>query len=1030
MLCSQTMGSSYSSNNNNNDDNYSSNNNESADFVDFTKYNTIIVPYCTQDIHLGSNAMTYENYNNDDDNGNNDYNNDGSSMTVYHYGANNIQFVLNWIYKNFPASGNSSLRHVAITGCSAGATPVAVLQQLIHREYNHFGNPRSTQISAIADSPVYLTPSYFLQHGLPNWNIEPILSKIGVPYEKFLTTATSSSSSNNDDDTYNGQQHEFPTLLMDYILRKGDKRNRWGFVSHTSDPVSLMYYQYMSGMYDNNDDANNDDANTNDYNYDNYGNNNNNYDDDGSNNNYDEDQWYTELTSSISYIESKHKNVDSFWMDAEGHCTFGFYYAMQEESNDFQTFASSIFKEDPNHILSSRPSVTSFMISFVFGSLLLASLVLYRIHRDSQLGGDISSPPGTTTTAAAAATVSSPIKLHTIVEDKNEINSTNTSTHTTNTCVSVSVVTANDDNTRDNSNSSSNNNNNNKQEGLTWITNDFYNDSNSNSGIPTRKIISSTINNWIESTIMQRRVQSVLNSLVEYPVTAGYAVCLSMYFISMMIQEGFAHPVNNPSFGPNAIGLSLFGINNPALIVYQHQWYRLFISNFMVSGIITYLMAMIYIWYRVRKLESRMLEDYKSPLLFSTVGIVLATIINAMYCLIPSQRGASTTALPLLMGLQSFRMTLYWNSNTFLRPILSLAMITFDFFLLTFIFPLGNSYVMIYTACCTGPILALCFVHKFDDWLPGPMNVLKHQQQQQQYQQFQNRHTSHSQGSFHPCARAHPHPHHPHIGISLELSPVAAILPERHLHDSGSLDDRGISSSSTTSSPNININSMPGFYNTSSSNGFIHTSSNNNDAGYDDDSYQTMDDQRSTTCPDHNRTRKWKYLRRVVCVSLLSFLVMLIIPLFVTIVAIPDKMYVESFYTGCKSFYTTDINDLSASSFLSNDSNNESNNNGDDKRRQRKRSLLTEPTRTFLRWLAGEDEDDDRGDYECAEFCIPHIAVPIFRHVLRKKNIPIYRGQCIMQDGGIYSTHVLDKTFSAFSYSLDVELHGSSYSNN
>jgi hypothetical protein len=157
---------------------------------------------------------------------------------------------------------------------------------------------------------------------------------------------------------------------------------------------------------------------------------------------------------------------------------------------------------------------------------------------------------------------------------------------------------------------------------------------------------------------------------------------------------------------------------------------------------------------------------------------------------------------------------------------------------------------------------------------------------------------------------------------------------------------------------------------------------------------------------------------------------MLIIPLFVTIVAIPDKMYVESFYTGCKSFYTTDINDLSASSFLSNDNNNESNNNGDDKRRQRKRSLLTEPTRTFLRWLAGEDEDDDRGDYECAEFCIPHIAVPIFRHVLRKKNIPIYRGQCIMQDGGIYSTHVLDKTFSAFSYSLDVELYGSSYSNN
>jgi hypothetical protein len=52
---------------------------------------------------------------------------------------------------------------------------------------------------------------------------------------------------------------------------------------------------------------------------------------------------------------------------------------------------------------------------------------------------------------------------------------------------------------------------------------------------------------------------------------------------------------------------------------------------------------------------------------------------------------------------------------------------------------------------------------------------------------------------------------------------------------------------------------------------------------------------------------------------------------------------------------------------------------------------------------------------------------PVFKQVVHAKNIPIRKGTC--QDQG-YSTKVLDKTFSAFAYSLDVELYSTSYNNN
>ena len=78
---------------------------------------------------------------------------------------------------------------------------------------------------------------------------------------------------------------------------------------------------------------------------------------------------------------------------------------------------------------------------------------------------------------------------------------------------------------------------------------------------------------------------------------------------------------------------------------------------------------------------------------------------------------------------------------------------------------------------------------------------------------------------------------------------------------------------------------------------------------------------------------------------------------------------------------------------------------------------------SFVRWLAGGEDHEENSSYGCAEFCVPHLLVPFVKHILRKKEIPISKGQC--SDEG-YSTHVLDKTFTALTYSLDVELYAES----
>jgi hypothetical protein len=116
--------------------------------------------------------------------------------------------------------------------------------------------------------------------------------------------------------------------------------------------------------------------------------------------------------------------------------------------------------------------------------------------------------------------------------------------------------------------------------------------------------------------------------------------------------------------------------------------------------------------------------------------------------------------------------------------------------------------------------------------------------------------------------------------------------------------------------------------------------------------------------------------------------------LFVVLVARlrqPDRLYQNAFYTGCTLLHTDEVGTVM--NYVDND------------RRRR-----------------GLEEGDNDFDYDnmCAEFCVPNIAAlgTVFR-VYLVVGLQLQKGQC--QDLGC-EDHLVDKTFSFATYSLDVEI--------
>ncbi|KAK1742111.1 pectinacetylesterase-like protein [Skeletonema marinoi] len=173
--------------------------------TDFTEYNTIVIPYCTQDVHLGDAAEALY---------------DGT--TIQHVGGHNTYRTLQWVFDNFEDPS-----HIVLTGCSAGATPLPVFYHMIKEHYKARG--RNVKVNIISDSPVYLTPRNFLENHFQFWNHETVMKSIGFDY-----------------DTHK-EDVQYASAVLDYVLDGSDDSDGIGVVSHNDDAISLMYYIAMGG---------------------------------------------------------------------------------------------------------------------------------------------------------------------------------------------------------------------------------------------------------------------------------------------------------------------------------------------------------------------------------------------------------------------------------------------------------------------------------------------------------------------------------------------------------------------------------------------------------------------------------------------------------------------------------------------------------------------------------------------------------------------------------------------------------------
>jgi len=178
--------------------------------VNLSTYNTIFIPYCTQDIHIGDKIIDY---NSSDNNG---------TQVVAHHGGHNIMATLDWVIQNFP-----NLKYIDITGCSAGGTAMPFVYDLLNKHYNN--NEERVSINVIMDSAVFLTPEPFLRNYFGNWNPETMITMTGIDFEQIQ------------------YDPDYATKLTEHILQTGGD-DQWGFVTHEKDPVSLKFWEAMGGV--------------------------------------------------------------------------------------------------------------------------------------------------------------------------------------------------------------------------------------------------------------------------------------------------------------------------------------------------------------------------------------------------------------------------------------------------------------------------------------------------------------------------------------------------------------------------------------------------------------------------------------------------------------------------------------------------------------------------------------------------------------------------------------------------------------
>jgi hypothetical protein len=406
-------------------------------------------------------------------------------------------------------------------------------------------------------------------------------------------------------------RHEknYPDLVWDHILRRGSISDRWGFVTHSSDAVSLMYYQYMScdenggrslslassfgGSYASSIAVEGHGRHMTDS---------------------LESQWWTEINSSMEYIKKRHQNVETYVIDGEGHCTFGLYYPLQEAQ--FEEWAALIVNEN----LVWHSSIALFLTSVVLGGILIATTL--RLKRKTAL----------------------------LIENE----------HTDpNYLDETLATTANSEHLR----------------------------------------------------IFVEKVDTVVRPLstkcCSCPWTAGYLLATSIYFTGMLITEGFTHPLDNPAIGPSAVGLSTFGINNPALIIYRREHFRLLTSTFVCSGLFSFFLLTYTMC--TTGLEAAMSASNHPHWHFFLVAIMVSSATNLLYACIGN--GASCSCLAFVLGLNIVSMTMSFrrSSNAYTSPwrFTTIAVILVS----TPLFPF-DSVVALTSSIITGIIIGLAIFAK------------------------------------------------------------------------------------------------------------------------------------------------------------------------------------------------------------------------------------------------------------------------------------------------------------------------------
>ena len=228
---------------------------------DTSTWTYVFVPYCTQDIHLGTCNRSYADPVS------------GDIRTLRHNGAANVRAAVDWATTNsFPLSSPPDT--LAFVGCSAGAAAVIVTEAArAAATYAISG----TRVVAVGDSPSNTLTESFVHEGLLKWGVLDSLEELAATTEFSPAPLRSSLLT----DAVSAVLNAFPALDL-------------GFYTSIQDTTAGMYWIRMGGVASGASAA---DAAS---------------------------SWVRNMLAGLERVHHGHDNFHTFVGDIPGHCTMTF----------------------------------------------------------------------------------------------------------------------------------------------------------------------------------------------------------------------------------------------------------------------------------------------------------------------------------------------------------------------------------------------------------------------------------------------------------------------------------------------------------------------------------------------------------------------------------------------------------------------------------------------------------------------------------------------------------------------------------